>query len=136
MDTQRSQDDRDNIDHDNIDHGDVVRLERWSGPWSQDDPDANFKADVALYAKTDPMATIRALSATVGVPAGAIARYVLAKYATAGHGGLLELGPSMVHRLWAPIEAAERIGTLEARAAAYDQLRDMLSWLRAALSDE
>ena len=41
--------------------GDSVRsveLSPWSGPWSDDDPDANFKADVALYAHVDPMATI------------------------------------------------------------------------------
>ena len=82
----------------------------FTGPWPDDDPDANFKADVALYAPVDPMVTIRTLSQNVGVPVGALVRYVLAKYATGGSGGLLELGPTMVHRLWEPIERAERAG--------------------------
>ena len=111
----------------------VIVLEPWRGPWAPDDPDANFKADVALYANADPMATVRGLSAHMGVPEGAIVHYVLARYATGGSGGLLELGPSMVHRLWAPIEAAEREGTDAARLAAYDQVRQMVAWLRQPL---
>jgi uncharacterized protein DUF6027 len=114
----------------------LVRLERWEGPWPPDDPDANFKADIALYSRHDPMATIRGLSANVGVPEGAIARYVLAKFATSGSGGLLEVGPSMVHRLWAPFEAAESAATDAARLAAYDQVRQMVSWLRMPLVNE
>lgn len=114
----------------------VVRLERYNGPWPHDDPDANFKADIALYSSHDPMAAIRGLSANTGVPEGAIVRYVLAKFGTSGSGGLLEIGPSMVHRLWAPFEAAEASGTDEARLAAYDQVRQMVSWLRLPLLDE
>jgi len=111
----------------------VVRLERWSGPWAADDPDANFKADVALYASVDPLATIRGLSTSIGVPEGAVVRYVLAKWASGGSGGLLELGPTMVHRLWEPVAAAEQAGTDEARLAAYDQIRQMIEWLRLPL---
>jgi len=114
----------------------VVRLESWDGPWSPDDPDANFKADIALYSRHDPMMTIRGLSASIGVSEGAIVRYVLAKYATSGSGGLLEVGPSMTHRLWQPVEVAEATGTDAARLAAYDQLRQMISWLRFPLVDE
>ena len=66
-------------------------------------------------------------------PVGALARYVLARYATSGSGGLLEIGPSMVNRLWEPIEEAERKGTETARLAAYDQLRQMVEWLRFPL---
>jgi hypothetical protein len=107
----------------------------WEGPWAEDDPDANFKADVALYSHVDPMRTIDNLAGAVDIPAGAIVRYVLAKWASAGSGGLLELGPSMVHRLWGPIEEAESEATDEARLAAYEQLRQMLSWLRLPLTD-
>jgi Family of unknown function (DUF6027) len=113
----------------------LVALEPYVGPWADDDPDANFKADVALYGRVDPMVTIRTLSRNVGVPAGALVRYVLAKYATGGSGGLLELGPTMVHRLWEPIERAERVGTTEARLDAYGQLRQMIQWLRLPLED-
>jgi hypothetical protein len=112
-----------------------VELIAWTGPWSDDDPDANFKADVALYAHVDPMRTIDNLSGAIGLPSGAVARYVLAKWATAGSGGLLELGPSMVHRLWEPIERAENEGTEASRLGAYNQLRQMISWLRLPLSD-
>jgi hypothetical protein len=114
---------------------DTVRLEPYTGPWADDDPDANFKADVALYAPIDPMVTIRVLSTNVGIPAGALVRYVLAKYATGGSGGLLELGPAMVHRLWEPIERAERADSNEARLNAYNQLRQMIGWLRLPLED-
>ena len=115
--------------------GETVRLEPYAGPWADDDPDANFKADVALYASVDPMVTMRTLSGNVGVPIGALVWYVLAKYATGGSGGLLELGPTMVHRLWEPIERAESSGTTEARLAAYEQLRQMIGWLRLPLAD-
>ena len=112
----------------------TVTLERWNGPWPDDDPDANFKADVALHARLDPMTTIANLARALDIPAGAIVRYVLGKWATAGSGGLLEIGPTMVHCLWEPIEAAEEAGTDEARLAAYQQLRQMIGWLRLPLT--
>lgn len=113
----------------------VVRLVAWDGPWADDDPDANFKAEVALYARVDPLVTIRNLSVNLGIPEGALVRYVLARWATGGSGGLLELGPSMVHRLWAVVDEAEEAGSEEARLAAYGQLRQMISWLRLPLVD-
>lgn len=105
----------------------------WDGSWAEDDPDANFKADVALYSHVDPMATIGRLAEAMNVPEGAIVHYVLAKWASAGSAGLLELGPTMVGRLWAPIERAEEEGSDVARLEAYDQLRQMISWLRVPL---
>jgi hypothetical protein len=114
----------------------TVEVGGWSGPWEDDDPDANFKADVALYSHVDPMATIGNLAAAMGIPEGAVVHYVLAKWASAGSGGLLEVGPSMVHRLWAVIERSEAEDTDAARLAAYDQLRQMISWLRLPLIDD
>ncbi len=111
----------------------VIRLERWVGPWPEDDPDANFKSDVALYSLLDPLFTINNLSAGVGVPVGAICRYVLAKWATGGSGGLLELGPTMTRRLAEVCEQAEGVGTDEARLEAFAQLREMILWLRMPL---
>lgn len=113
----------------------LVCLERWAGPWPDDDPDANFKAEVALYGRLDPMVTISNLAGALGIPEGAVVRYVLARWATGGSGGLLELGPSMVHRLWEPVEAAEEAGTDAARLSAYGQLRQMIGWLRLPLVD-
>lgn len=111
----------------------TVTLERWTGPWPDDDPDANFKAEVADYTRLDPLETLRGLSAHTGIPVGALVRYVLARFATTGSGGLLELGPAMVHRLWAPIAEAEEAGTDDARLAAYRALSAQLSWLRFPL---
>ena len=113
----------------------TITLVRWRGPWAEGDPDGNFKTDVALYANVDPMTTIDRLATGIGVPEGALVHYVLAKWASAGSGGLLELGPAMVHRLWAPVEKAERVGT-HARLEAYEQLRQMISWLRLPLVED
>ena len=113
----------------------VVRLERYEGPWEPDDPDANFKAEVADYGRLDPLQTLRGLGAHTGIPVGALARYVLARFATTGSGGLLELGPAMVERLREPVRKAEAEGTDEARLAAYRELAALLRWLGAPLDD-
>jgi len=113
----------------------LVRFEGWTGPWLDDDPDANFKRDVALYAHVDPLSTLRAMSNAIDVPLGALCQYVLAKWATAGSGGLLELGPTMTRRLAAVCDDAEAADTDAARLAAYAQLRDIISWLRVPLDD-
>jgi hypothetical protein len=113
----------------------VLRLERWKGDWPPDDPHANFKYEVELYGLLDPLVTLRGMSADLDIPVGAIARYVLARWATGGSGGLLELGPEMVPRLWEPIAAAEAADSDELRLAAYHQLRQMISWLKVPLDD-
>jgi hypothetical protein len=114
----------------------MLELVAWDGPWDADDPDANFKADIALYSHVDPMTTIGNLAAAMRMSEGAVVHYILAKWASAGSGGLLELGPTMVRRLWAVVEKADEIGTDEARAEAYEQLRQMISWLRLPLVQE
>jgi hypothetical protein len=75
------------------------------------------------------------MSRALGIPPGAIARYVLARWASEGSAGLMEIGPSMVQRLWVPIAQAEADGDDAARLAAYAQVRGLLSWLRAPLDD-
>ena len=111
----------------------AVDLAPWTGPWPDDDKDANFKADVALYAKVDPLHTVRGLSRSTGVPIGAVVRWVLARWASEGAGGLLELGPTMTRRLEEVCRTADVAGTDEARLAAYSQLRQMISWLHYPL---
>ena len=120
----------------NEDGRESVVLEAWTGPFDPDDPDSNYKAEIALYAHEDPLTTVRALAEAINVPVGAIVRYVLARYATAGSGGLLELGPTMVHRLWEPIAEAETAGTDAARLKAYETIRQMISWLRLPLIED
>lgn len=109
----------------------VVTLERWDGPWDDDDPDANFKTDVALYTRLDPLSTIGVMSKRLGIPVGALCRYVLARWATGGADAALELGPSTVDRMWQACVAADQDGSEAAKLGVYAQLRDMLSWLRA-----
>lgn len=113
--------------------GRTVVLRGWNGPWPDDDADANFKSDIALYSHVDPLTTITNLGDAIDVPVGALCHYVLAKWATQGSGGLLELGPTMVRRLGALCDDAEEADTDDARLAAYAQLRDLLSWLRLPL---
>ncbi len=111
----------------------VIRLESWEGPWADDDKDANFKSDIAAYAHLDPLSTIRNLSAAIDVPVGAVVHYILAKWATEGSGGLLELGPRMARRLREPFVAAEAVGSDPARLEAYQTVRQMVEWLNLPL---
>ncbi len=111
----------------------TIELESWRGPWPDDDPDANFKSDVALYSPVDPLTTIRTLSRALDVPVGALCHYVLAKWATQGSGGLLELGPTMTRRLGQICHDAELAGTDAARLEAFRQLQGLISWLQFPL---
>lgn len=121
-------------DTDDATHGlPAVQLERWTGPWSDDDRDANFKADIAAYARLDPLSTLSNLSESIDVPVGGLVQYILAKWASEGSGGLLELGPRMARRLNAPFLEAEEVGTDTARLAAYDEVRQLVSWLNVPL---
>jgi hypothetical protein len=111
----------------------TITLEGWRGPWAEDDKDANFKADIALYAPVDPLRTVRNLAQSIDVPVGAIVHYVLARWASEGASGLLELGPTMSRRLLQVCTEAEAEGTDAARLAAYRQLHQMISWLNYPL---
>lgn len=111
----------------------TLTLAGWTGPWPEDDKDANLKADIAAHAHLDPLSTITNLSTNVDVPVGAIVHYVLCRWASEGSSALLELGPRMVRRLQEPFETAEVTDTDEARLAAYEQVRQMVAWLNFPL---
>ena len=111
----------------------TITLEGWRGPWPDDDKDANLKADIALYAHVDPLRTVRGLSDSIDVPIGAIVHYVLARWASEGASGLLELGPTLSRRLNAVCTDAEEDGSDAARLAGFEQLRQMISWLNYPL---
>ncbi len=113
----------------------TITLEAWDGPWPDDDPDANFKREVALYCKLDPLATVANVSANLDIPVGALCRYVLAKWTSAGAEALLALGPTALARLWESVERADADGSDAARLAAYEELRAQISWLKAGFED-
>lgn len=109
----------------------TVALARWDGVWECDDPFAALKADVAAYSHLDPLVTLEGLSATSGVPVGALARYVLARWAAGGNEAALELGVSGIDHLGQLVADAEEAGTDAARLAAYAGVVEVVRWLRA-----
>ena len=113
----------------------TVSLVRWSGPWASDDPDANFKEEVAAYGLLEPLDTITQLSESLDIPVGALVRYVLAKWATGGSEGMLHIGGTSVQRMHNACQAAESEDTDEARLRAYEELREMVRWLHLPIED-
>lgn len=107
-----------------------MNLEPYEDEWGAADPHANFKADVAIYSKQDPLPTLRNLSSATGVPLSSIVRYVLVKYASSGADALLEMSPIVVRQMDAQVQMAEAAGTVEAKVAAYEALRQMVEWLK------
>lgn len=111
----------------------TVRVVGWSGPWDDNDPDANFKADVARFAPLEPLTTVENLGRALDIPVGGLCHYVIARWATEGSAALLEIGPSMVRRLASICAEAEGVGSDEARLDAYGKLRSLISWLEYPL---
>ena len=110
-------------------------LTPWNGTWDTDDPDANFKEEVVAYGLLDPLETLDGLSKRLGIPVGGLARYVLAKWATGGSEGMLHVGGTTVQRMHTTCQAAEKRDTTEARLAAYQELRQIVEWLRVPIDD-
>ncbi len=112
-----------------------ITLEEYTWDWDETDKDANFRQQVAMYTKVDPMPTIETLSRNKDIPVGAIVKFILVKWGALGSDGLLELGPSVINQLLSAIELAEAEGTDQARLDAYSKLSQMLSWLSVPLTD-
>jgi hypothetical protein len=110
-----------------------MELQPYQGPWDDDDPDANFKAQVAEYSRNDPLPTLETLSRNTGIPVGALARYILVRWAAEGSETLLALGPRTVTTMERIAAEAEADGSDAAKLRAFDTLRSMLSWLRVPL---
>ena len=112
-----------------------VSLEVFDWEWDESDKDANFKQEVAIYSREDPMVTIQNMSQNLSIPVGVIVRYVLVKWATSGSAGLLEVGPRVVQQMAEIIAVAEQVGSDEERLAAYQKLSQVVSWLNVPLRD-
>lgn len=108
-----------------------MELSPYHDTWTQDDPHANFKADVANYTVADPLPTLENLSQATGVPVPCLIRYVLVKWAASGSEAAMALGPIAIEQMRRHIERAESSDTNAARLEAYDALRQMIAWLAA-----
>ena len=107
----------------------TIRLDIFEDSIDEADPDANFKRDVALYSRIDPLPTLEGMSRSLGLPVGVIARYVLVKWATSGSEGAMEVGPRVVRQMAAVVSEAEESGEDSARLVAYERLSGIVSWL-------
>ena len=112
-----------------------ISLKVFDWRWDETDKDANFKQELAMYSLEDPMPTIETMSRNLGIPVGAIVRYVLVKWAASGSTALLEIGPRVVQQMAEIVAHAERIGNDKERLAAYGKLSEVISWLNVPLTD-
>lgn len=108
----------------------MVDLYPYTESWMDNDPHANFKADVALYTVADPLPTLENLSKATGVPMPCLVRYVLVKYAASGADALLSMSPIVVQQMTDQVAKAEAANTDAARLVAYDVLCQMIGWLQ------
>ena len=111
----------------------TIVLEPYEGTWPADDPDANFRRLVREYSRIDPLPTLEVLGRNKGIPVGALAAFVLARYCTSGSDALLEMGPRVVRQMDEIVQTAEGAGTDEARLGAYRALAAIVSWLQVPL---
>jgi hypothetical protein len=105
-----------------------MNLPRYTERWDENDPHANFKAEVACYTAHDPLPTLEKLSAGTGVPVECIVRYVLVKYAASGADALLAMTPIVFRQMLEIIARAEQGGNDE-KLAAYESLKKIVQWL-------
>jgi hypothetical protein len=113
----------------------TITLEPYRGSWLPEDPDAGFRRLVAEYSAIDPMPTLEVLGRQKGIPVGALAAFVLARYCTSGSDALLEMGPVIVRQMAEIVRNAEAVGTDAARVDAYQALAGIVTWLRIPLDD-
>ena len=109
-----------------------MNLRAFRESWSDDDPHANFKAEVACYTAADPMPTIENLSRNTGIPPECLIRYVLVKYAASGSEALLAMEPIVFRQMREHVARAEEEGTDAAKLRAFAALKEMIAWLGKA----
>ena len=112
-----------------------VVLHPFRGSWPPGDKDANFKDEVANYSRVDPMTTLDNMSRNLDIPVGALARYILVKWAASGSEGLMEIGPIVVRQMQDLVDKAEALDSDEARLQAFHALKQIVSWLKVPLDD-
>jgi hypothetical protein len=113
----------------------IIVLEPYQALWPADDPNADFRSQVAEYSRLDPLPTLENLSRSMGIPVGSLARFVLVCYCTSGSDALLEMGRRVIRQMDELIQQAEATNTDAARLDAYRALKAILSWLIVPLDD-
>ena len=106
-----------------------MNLRVYRDSWADDDPHANFKAEVACYTAADPMPTIENLSKGTGIPVDCLIRYVLVKYAASGSEALMAMEPIVFRQMREHVARAEEDGSDAAKLKAYAALKEMVEWL-------
>ena len=107
----------------------------YTDAWPDDDPDAGFRSTVAMFSGIDPLPTLERLSRNKDIPVGALARFILARYAVSGSEALMEIGPRVVGQMDEIVQKAEDEATDAARLEAYQSLAGVISWLNIPLTD-
>lgn len=115
--------------------GRSIALEPYRGTWPADDPDGGFRSLVAEYSRIDSLPTLETLGRNKGIPVGALAAFVLARYCCSGSDALLEIGPRVISQMDEIVARAEAAGSDGARLAAYRALAAIVSWLQVPLRD-
>lgn len=108
-----------------------IDLPTYDATWPDDDPHANFKAEVSRFTRSDPLPTLANLSQATGIPLPCLVRYVLVKWAASGAEALLAMDPIVFQQMRQHVERAEQIGTDKARLQACAALQQMVAWLGA-----
>ena len=111
-----------------------MELSPYRDQWDEDEPHANFKAEVAQYSALDPLLTLENLSRATGIPVPSLIRYILVKYTASGAEALLAMGPIVLRQMQQQIADAATDGTDDARLRAYQALRQIVSWLALGAS--
>lgn len=110
-----------------------LELVPYKDSWSDDDPDAGFRSMVAMFSGIDPMPTLERLGRKKDIPVGALARFILARYAASGSEALMEIGPRVVGQMNEMVQKAEAEDSDAARLEAYQSLKGIISWLNIPL---
>ena len=114
---------------------DQLELVRYTGSWPDDDPDAGFRSMVSEFSGIDPMPTLETLGRNKQIPVGALARFILARYAASGSEALMEIGPRVVRQMDEIVQKAESEDSDAARLEAYQSLKGVIGWLNIPLTD-
>ncbi len=113
----------------------VVRLVRWSPTPNPGSPDESYRQSVAGSALADPVATLVAAGRNLNIPVGALARHVLAEWASAGASALLAAGPDPVAELVEAARAVDEAPQGYARDEAWHALKGRIEWLAHGLEN-